>query len=404
MKHFALFCLGMAALASTATTLQTELAYYLERHNVQDEGYEMVVNYAQHGDTLLTHLPSAPLQVLNVGRWRGVKRQGTGMEVDSVSRVVIGHYDNGSLTSGVRLDSAGIYSGCFAGTTQANGHGCCLTADSTYYEGQWVNDLCQGFGFAVAPMMHIRVGQWKEGKFLGERMHYTSERIYGIDISRYQHGHGRKKYPILWDKLRISYLGSKNQKNAVDTVDYPVSFIFIKSTESNRITNPFYAADYAQARRRGIPVGAYHFFSCKISGGVQAQYFLRHTIFRRGDLPPVLDLEPSPSQVDAMGGPQVLFRHVRAWLHHVEQNVRVKPILYVNQQFVNRYLSEAPDLKRDYQVWIARYGEYKPDLKLAIWQLSSNGRVAGITGEVDINVFNGYQAQWEEFLQEMTIK
>ena len=105
-----------------------------------------------------------------------------------------------------------------------------------------------------------------------------------------------------------------------------------------------------------------------------------------------------------MGGTEVLFRNVRAWLQTVERHVKVKPILYVSQSFVNRYLSEAPDLKHDYQVWIARYGEYKPDVKLAVWQLSPNGRVRGIQGEVDINVFNGYHTQWEEFLQEMTLK
>jgi lysozyme len=43
-------------------------------------------------------------------------------------------------------------------------------------------------------------------------------------------------------------------------------------------------------------------------------------------------------------------------------------------------------------------------VKLAVWQLSPDGRVKGITGEVDINVFNGYQHQFDEFLQHETIK
>lgn len=76
----------------------------------------------------------------------------------------------------------------------------------------------------------------------------------------------------------------------------------------------------------------------------------------------------------------------------------MRPILYVNQMFVNRYMQHADDIKRHYNVWIARYGEYKPDVKLVYWQLSADGRVSGIHGPVDINVFNGYQSQWEEFL------
>jgi len=403
MKYITVLIAVIATLAICADThLDDELKYYFDRHNVQDEGYEMVAHYAQYGDTLLSQLPPTPLQLLNIGHWRGITRQGTGMECDSLGRIVCGYYDADTLAAGVRIDSTTVYSGDFAGGL-AGGHGCALTSDGVYYEGQWTDDQRNGFGFAVAPASHIRVGQWQRDKYLGERMNYTSERIYGIDISRYQHGKGNKEFPIYWNRLRISYLGN-NQKNAMGTVDYPVSFVFIKSTESTNIRNPFYVSDYLKARKQGIPIGAYHFFSCKTSGAAQAQYFLSHTLFRHGDLPPVLDIEPSHSQIAALGGPQVLFRHVRTWLTAVEQRTGVKPILYVSQSFVNRYLGEAPDLKQHYQVWIARYGEYKPDVKLAVWQLSPNGRVSGIRGEVDINVFNGYLTQWKEFLETMTIK
>jgi lysozyme len=76
----------------------------------------------------------------------------------------------------------------------------------------------------------------------------------------------------------------------------------------------------------------------------------------------------------------------------------------VGQNFVNKYLGKAPDIKRDYLVWIARYGEYKPDVRLAFWQLCPDGRVKGITGTVDINVFNGYHDQYQDFLDLYTIK
>ena len=371
--------------SETDAALQAELKYYLERHDVQDEGYEMVAAYQHQTDTLLALLPTN----VTVSR-------------DSLGHIIIGTYAQDTLVSGLRLDPAGIYAGDFR-DGKANGHGYYLSDGDLYYEGQWQDDQRHGFGFSVAPYSNVRVGQWKNDRYLGERMYYTSERIYGIDISRYQHGKGRKKYPIRWDRLRITHLG-KNQQHARGQVAYPISFIFIKSTESTNIRNPYYTEDYTQARRRGIPIGAYHFFSCKATGTAQAQHFISHTLFRKGDLPPVLDLEPYPSQIAAMGGPEVMFRNVRAWLKAVERHAHVKPILYVSQQFVNRYLSEAPDLKRDYQVWIARYGEYKPDVKLAVWQLSPNGRVDGIHGEVDINVFNGYQSQFDEFIKNETIK
>ena len=59
----------------------------------------------------------------------------------------------------------------------------------------------------------------------------------------------------------------------------------------------------------------------------------------------------------------------------------------------------APDLGDNYFVWIARYGEYMPHFKLTYWQLSPDGRVRGIRGDVDINVYNGYENQYHQFLE-----
>lgn len=384
------------------SALQAELTYYLERHNVQDEGYEMIAAYAQQTDTLLSLLPVPATSLFGIGEWTNICREETVIASDTLGRIVIGTYAGDSLTQALRLDSAGIYTGDLGGS-MASGHGYYLADGDVYYEGMWQDDRRHGFGFSVSPYSAVRVGEWKNDRYLGERIQYTSERIYGIDISRYQHGKGRKKYPIHWNQLRVTHLG-RNQKHAMGRVDYPVSFVFIKSTESTSIKNPYYGADYLQARRYGIPIGAYHFFSCRTGGAAQAQYFMMNTRFRSGDLPPVLDVEPSASQIAAMGGTEALFRQMRAFLNTVERGIHVRPILYVSQQFVNRYLSAAPDLKRNYQVWIARYSEYKPDVKLVVWQLSPNGRVSGIHGEVDINVFNGYRTQFEDFLRTETVK
>ena len=105
-----------------------------------------------------------------------------------------------------------------------------------------------------------------------------------------------------------------------------------------------------------------------------------------------------------MGGPKAMFTQVRAWLRYVEKATGTRPILYISQMFVNRYFSMAPDLKRNYRVWIARYGEYKPDVRLVLWQLCPDGRVSGIRGHVDINVFNGHRDAYQKFLQEEIVK
>ena len=390
----------------TVTPLvQEELDYYFERHNIDDEGYEMVLAMA-NGQRL--HIEREHhIDVMNVDLWEGHRREGPAIVLDSLGRTIVGVCRADSLITGIRHDSLGVYMGDFKNDL-AHGHGSYTTPDGGYFEGHWENDLRQGFGMELYTSAEqdprLRVGEWNKNKYQGERMRYTTERIYGIDIARYQHGKGRRPVAIQWNKLRITHVGKRGSQNVRGTADYPVSFVYIKSTEGTSVRNKFYIGDYAKARKHGIPTGAYHFWSVRKSGASQAEYFINHTLFKHGDLPPVLDIEPSDAQIQQMGGAENMFRHIRTWLKMVEKRVGVKPILYVNQRFVNNYLMFQPDLKRDYRIWIARYSEYKPDLRLTYWQLCPDGRVTGIQGDVDINVFNGYKSQFETYLAEETIR
>ena len=391
--------------SAVSPAVAEELKYYFDRHDVQDEGFEMVAAIAS-GQRLNVSVDPT-LTALSVGTWKGHQRQGTVLSLDSLQRTVVATWQADTIETGVRVDSTGIYMGDFS-RLKADGHGALYQPDGSYSEGHWTNDLRQGFGvqllhpFGDEP--RLQAGEWSKNRFMGERMRYTTERIYGIDIAKYQHGKGRRAVPIHWDKLRIIHVGKRGSNNVSGTADYPVSFVYIKSTEGTSIRNRFYLNDYAQARKHDIRTGAYHFWSVRTGGAEQATYFIRNTLFREGDLPPVLDVEPTNAQIAQSGGAERLFREIRVWLKAVERHTGVKPILYVNQMFVNNHLSKQPDLKRDYRVWIARYSEYKPDVRLTYWQLCPDGRVAGIQGDVDINVFNGYKSQFETFLQEETIK
>lgn len=395
-KHLtAIFIFGLALFNSCGVkstdvaTVQTDSTTY---RGQMHEGYREGLGVLSRGDS-----------VLYSGMWHEGLRQGRGWVTDSLGRRIDGVWDHDTIVSGTRRDSAGVYTGEFNQRLMANGHGVYHDNNGTYYEGQWKNDERTGFGFS-SQHRYFRVGEWKKDVYKGERLSYTSDRIYGIDISKYQHGKGRKHYSIDWDRLRISHLGTLSKKNIQGNIDYKISFIFIKSTEGTSVYNPYYRADYAAARRHGYPVGSYHFFSYRSTGGQQAMFFLNNTHIQKGDLPPVLDLEPLPSQVAKMGGAVGMWKRVRNWLQIVEKHTGMQPILYISQTFVNRYLDAAPDIKHTYPVWIARYGEYKPDVKLWIWQLAPDGRVAGIHGAVDINVFNGYDTEFKQWLERVRKK
>lgn len=323
-------------------------------------------------------------------------REGEGTYIDSCGSTYTGLWQADTLTRGTRSDTLGYYSGKFNSRLRPEGMGIYITREGEHYEGEWADGIRQGHGFSVKAGIAVRCGVWRKNRFYGERMVYTTDRVYGIDLSRYQHEIGKKKYGIDWDRLRIVSLG--NGRRVKGTVDYPVSYIYLKATQGTRITNKYYASDLRQARSHGIPVGSYHFYSSKYKGAEQAAWFLRMAWVAPSDLPPVLDLEPTEAEVKEMGGEQEMFRQVLVWLRTVEQRRGKKPVLYVGQQFVNNHLIHAPEALRTYDVWIARYGEYKPFVRLLHWQLTPYGRVRGIHGEVDINVYNGTKTQFREYI------
>ena len=399
MRKWAIISLAVTALllsacgrqpsAGTATTADGPYRYQGETADGLYDGYGV-----------LTYKDSTVYS----GQWRKGKRHGYGTTTDRHGRTVTALWRCDSIVTGEISYPDGTYRGeldsCFA----PDGHGIYRGRDGSYYDGAWRRGVRNGFGCGIEADGKMKVGEWKDGKYRGERMTYTDERIYGIDISRYQHGKGRKKYAINWDRLRITHLGSISRKKVSGKVDYPVSFVYIKSTEGISVRNPYYLSDYRQARRHGIPCGAYHFFSPTSPAAKQAYYFLRNSRFAKGDFPPVLDVEPTPSQLKKMGGAAAMFGRIRTWLDIVEKRTGVRPILYVSQQFVNKYLPSAPDITSKYLIWIARYGEYKPEVRLVFWQLCPDGRVNGIRGDVDINVFNGYHDRFELFLNNERIK
>lgn len=338
------------------------------------------------------------------GYMKNGKREGEGEMRDSMGRIIRGLFSNDTLYYGTRTDSLGHYWGDMDKQGKANGHGVHLSAENLLYEGKWSNDQRDGFGISISPNSRMQAGEWLQDTFKGERLVYTSERIYGIDISRYQHEKGRKKFAINWGNLRIKHLGTLSKKRVEGEMDYPVSFVYIKATEGQSLVNQYYDADYSQARKHGIPVGSYHFFSTHIPADVQADLFLSNAHIQDGDFPPVLDVEPSDAKIERMGGAEAMWASIRAWLNIVERRTGRLPVLYINQRFVNKYLPYAPDVEEKYPVWIARYGEYKPDVKLVYWQLSPDGRVNGIQGKVDINVFNGYREEFNEFKESLRSK
>ena len=216
---------------------------------------------------------------------------------------------------------------------------------------------------------HFSVGptgfRWRA--LYGEAKYPEGYEIHGIDISHYQTN-------IDWEKVANAMIEGN-----------PIRFVIMKSTEGTGKLDETFYENYQSAGDYGFIRGAYHFWSIKSSARDQAYYFLDKVHLNDGDLPPVLDVEhkrPDQSTEDFQ-------RDVLTWLHIVEDKYHVKPILYTYHKFKQQYLS-AP-VFNDYPYWIAHYYVDKVEYKGAwkFWQHTDAGKIPGIKGYVDFNIYNG---------------
>lgn len=200
-------------------------------------------------------------------------------------------------------------------------------------------------------------------------------KIHGIDVSKYQS-------IINWQEVK-----------EMDADGIKIGFAFIKATEGVGNVDNQFRRNWLKAQEQNICKGAYHFFIAGKSGRRQAANFIEMVELKKGDLPPVIDIEKSFG-VSA----NEIKKEVADWIAVVQKYYGVQPIIYTNIDFYSRYLQNDFD---NYPVWIAHYLQpVKPriDHKWAFWQHSESGRVNGIKAPVDFNVFSGDSADFKNFL------
>ncbi|HEX5481304.1 MAG TPA: GH25 family lysozyme [Terriglobia bacterium] len=199
--------------------------------------------------------------------------------------------------------------------------------------------------------------------------------ITGIDVSHHQ---GQIAWPL------VAQAG--------------ITFAFAKATEGATFVDPQFAANWAGMKNAGIFRGAYHFFRPADPVDAQVENFAGAVgAIEDSDLPPVLDLEeaktPGGDEWDAIPGEQRVPLALR-WLRGIEGRLGRKPIIYVRRGFVASMLPN-PGPLAEYPLWVAHYTlEGAPAAPgvwpgWIFWQHSQQGSIAGVTGHVDLDRFNG---------------
>lgn len=207
--------------------------------------------------------------------------------------------------------------------------------------------------------------------------------VHGIDVSKYQGD-------IDWQAVK----------------EAGVAFAYIKATEGADRTDSKFQYNWAAAKAAGVPRGAYHFvYWCRQPHEEIGNF--KSTVPNDADaLPPVLDVEATPTSRSCKRTlyREEVLRDMRAMLEDMERHYGKKPVIYSSVDFYQAILHS--DALSDYPIWV-RSTKYHPQVRYGsrnwtFWQYRSDGRVPGITGAVDQNVFHGSHEQWRKWLASQT--
>lgn len=175
------------------------------------------------------------------------------------------------------------------------------------------------------------------------------------------------------------------------------SFVFIKASEGATYKDPNFDRNYIAARKAGLKVGAYHFFRKNREGAAQARNFMRSVSGVQLDMPLVVDIEDWSNDylVSKADTRKRLVEMVKTL-----KSSRRRIIIYTNGNGYDEYYK--PNFADD-ELWLCSFNE--PDsIKNTghiFQQYSHWGRVKGIKGDVDLNVFMGSKLKWRQWLDDV---
>lgn len=172
-------------------------------------------------------------------------------------------------------------------------------------------------------------------------------------------------------------------------IDWPrvaaddVAFAYLKATEGGDYRDDAFARNWDAARAAGLAVGAYHFFTFCRPGAEQADNVLATVPAAADALPLVVDLEFG-GNCGRVPAPADLRGELDAFLARVEPARGRRVMFYVTAEFLDAYGAALPPRA----LWRrSLLREPEPLARWVLWQYHNRGRVDGIDGPVDLDVF-----------------
>ena len=188
-----------------------------------------------------------------------------------------------------------------------------------------------------------------------------------LDVSRWQ---GR----IDWDKVKAAGLVSGVMIRAMGNSK--------EGKPSKPYIDPFFARNYAECQRLGIPVGGYYYTCATTPQQTAAELAaLRAALADKNfQLPIAVDAEDpklrglTPAKLSARVAEAAA--QLEAW--------GLYAMVYTYTNFADTALDMAA--LAAYDLWIADYRGTRPTRKHGMWQYTSSGTIPGVSGPVDLSV------------------
>ena len=198
------------------------------------------------------------------------------------------------------------------------------------------------------------------------------------------------------DKYPVKGIDISRHNGDIDfrkVADSGIDFVFIKASEGSDHRDPKFLENYDQSRQAGLKAGAYHFFRFDKDGIEQAVNFLGAVGPRKTDLGLVIDVEKAgnPENVDI----SVIQKNLASMVDYMNL-LGHRVMIYTNHDGYYDYIA---DILPGYPLWICRFQENPINTEWTFWQYDHHGKVDGISGEVDLNVFCGNKKEWQRFLK-----
>ncbi len=208
--------------------------------------------------------------------------------------------------------------------------------------------------------------------------------IDGIDVSKYQ-------TTIDWEAV------------ADDGIQFAIIRLGFRGygEAGTLVEDNYFRQNIEGAKKAGLDVGVYFFTQAiTIEEAVEEANFVLETLQGASlDTPVYLDVEDISYDVGRLDSakltPEQITKNCDAFCATIE-NAGYEAGIYANMHWLNEKM-DSDELESKYRIWLANYKTETPyEGEYHMWQYTSQGTVAGISGSVDMNVLYSRKVEFAE--------